>query len=115
MPEDNTVAARVAFFETFGQGAGAGSAAPSLCGKRVREVESITSPGLVREVKEKLLSPAHSSKSPADSEWKLKLSPGKVRLSVEEFSSLRRSGPHVGSSGARCCMRAGCEPSIIRR
>jgi hypothetical protein len=104
---NGTVAARVAFFETFGQGAGVGSAAPSLCGKRVREVESITSPGLVREVKEKLLSPAHSSKSPsADSACTLKLSPGKVRLSVEEFSSLRRSCPLSAAAVLRAVLQA---------
>ena len=98
-----TVASRVAFFEKFGQGAG--SAAPSSCGKRVREVEAITSPGLVRDVKEKLLSPAQSSKSPAgaDEAGSLKLSPGKVRLSVEEFSSLSRS-----------CRQAGCPRRLLR-
>ena len=62
-----TVASRVAFFEKFGQGAG--SAAPSSCGKRVREVEAITSPGLVRDVKEKLLSPAQSSNEPIEQAW----------------------------------------------
>lgn len=106
---DGTVAARVAFFETFGQSAGVGSVAPSLCGKRVREVEAITSPGLVREVKEKLLSPAtvHSSKSPSqDSACTLKVSPGKVRLSVEEFSSLRRSGPLSATAVLRAVLQA---------
>ena len=107
-----TVASRVAFFEKFGQGAG--SAAPSSCGKRVREVEAITSPGLVRDVKEKLLSPAQSSKSPsADAAGSIKLSPGKVRLSVEEFSNLSRSCRQAGC--ARCVPARGLQlPTTAR-
>ena len=85
---------RVAFFEQFKQAPAAGSDDP-LCGKRAREAEAITSPGKVREVKEKLLSPSAQDKPAAaiGAKHAAEISPGKVRQSVETIIGLTRFLP----------------------
>ena len=92
-PETSSVRSRVAFFEQFKQPpAGSGGDDALSCGKRAREAEAITSPGKVREVKEKLLSPSAQDKPPAASgaQRAAEISPGKVRQSVETIIGLTR-------------------------
>ena len=83
-----SVRSRVAFFEQFKD---VNADDVSSCGKRAREVESITSPGMVRQVKEKLMSPESGKSKPgAEQGGAMQVSPGKVRQSVETITNLSR-------------------------
>lgn len=81
----------VAFFEQFKQ-APAAAEDKTSCGKRAREAEAITSPGKVKETKEKLLSPAVQDKEkPATAGLHtVTISPGKVRQSIESIAGIAR-------------------------
>jgi hypothetical protein len=86
----SSVKSRVAFFEKIYHEE---NQVPSaVCGsKREREVESITSPGIVREVREKLLTPTNDTKpSGVDSSKTSEVSPGRVRQVVETMKSFSR-------------------------
>ena len=91
LPNASSVKSRVAFFEKIKQGDS--GAAASLCGsKRAREIEEITSPGHVREVQEKILTPTKAAVGEKTSEENTKMSPGKVKQVVETMSSLTSRG-----------------------
>ena len=91
LPTASSVRSRVAFFEKIKQGDSGASA--SLCGsKRAREIEEMTSPGHVREVQEKILTPTKAAVAEKPSDTNTNMSPGKVKQVVETMSSLTSRG-----------------------
>ena len=91
LPTASSVRSRVAFFEKIKQGDSGASA--SLCGsKRAREIEEMTSPGHVREVQEKILTPTKAAVAEKPNDTNTNMSPGKVKQVVETMSSLTSRG-----------------------